>query len=80
MDWDERYRIAYGADLYAYLLKCFADPTSIGAAFADNIRNRFSQSVNRHLDDLHSGREQALVLQHIANTEGPIFAPATDGG
>jgi len=79
MDWDERYRIQYGADLYAYLLKSFAEPLGFGAAFADRIRERFRHSVKRHLEDLYSGQEQPTVLHHIASTDGPIFSPVTSG-
>lgn len=76
MDWDERYRIAYGAELYAYLLKSFGDLLGLGATFGENIRARFAESVERHLADLHSGDERPLVLQHIAGTAGPVFARA----
>lgn len=75
IDWDERYRIAYGAELYAYLLKSFADQLGFGAQFGDTVRARFSASVDRHLEDLYSGGELPRVLQHIATTSGPIFSP-----
>jgi len=75
IEWDDRYRIAYGADLYACLLKNFADQLGFGLEFGQQVRERFSQSIERHLEDLHSGREQPLVLQHIATTDGPIFSP-----
>jgi len=78
IDWDDRYRIAYGAELYGYLLKHFGDMLDLGNAFTSDIRARFGESAGRHLDDLHSGREQALVLQHIAGTPGPIFSPLRD--
>lgn len=76
MEWDEAYRIAYGAELYAYLLKSFGDLLGIGEAFGRSVRTHFAESVERHLEDLRSGREQPLVLQHIATAQGPIFAPA----
>lgn len=75
IEWDNRYRIAYGADLYACLLKNFADQLGFGRVFGQQVRECFSQSIERHLEDLHSGREQPLVLQHIATTDGPIFSP-----
>jgi hypothetical protein len=75
IDWDERYRIEYGADLYGYLVKSFADQLGFGETFGRTIRTRFGESVTRHLDDLHSGREHPWVLEHIATTEGPIFSP-----
>jgi hypothetical protein len=75
IDWDERYRIEYGADLYGYLLKSFADQLGFGEAFGRTIRARFGETVRRRLDDLHSGRERPRVLEHIATTEGPIFSP-----
>jgi len=79
MDWDDRYRIAYGADLYACLLKNFADQQGFGSGFGRQVRERFRQSIEQHLEDLHSGREQPLVLQHIATTDGPIFSPFGHG-
>jgi len=80
IDWDERYRTEYGADLYGYLLKSFADQLGFGESFGNTIRTRFGDSVERHLDDLHSGKERPLVLQHIATTEGPIFSPLSSHG
>jgi hypothetical protein len=80
IEWDDRYRIEYGADLYGCLLKSFADLLGFGAEFGDTIRTHFAESVRRHLDDLHSGREQPLVLEHIAKTEGPIFSPLSGIG
>jgi len=82
IEWDDRYRIEYGADLYGCLLKSFADLLGFGAEFGDTIRTRFAESVRRHLDDLHSGREQPWVLEHIAKTQGPIFSPLSglEGG
>jgi hypothetical protein len=81
IDWNDRYRIAYGANLYAGLLKNFAHPLGLDAKFGVQILERFNQSVEKHLDNLHSGREQPLVLQHIAGTDGWIFSALdlTDG-
>lgn len=73
--WDDRYRIAYGAELYGGLLRSFADDLGFGAAFGATIRQRFPASVQAHLEDLHAGRERPRVLEHIATTAGPIFAP-----
>jgi hypothetical protein len=78
IDWDDRYRIEYGADLYGYLLKSFADQLGFGAAFGQKIRACFGASIERHLEDIYSGNEQPRVLQHIATTEGPIFSPLAD--
>jgi hypothetical protein len=75
--WDERYRIAYGAELYGCLLKSFADDLGFGEPFGRTIRERFAASVHAHLEDLYTGREQPRVLEHIATTDGPIFAPFT---
>jgi len=75
INWDDKYRIEYGADLYGYLLKCFADPLDFGDAFGHTIRACFSKSVERHLDDLYNGSERPWVLDHIATTNGPIFSP-----
>jgi len=78
IDWDERYRIEYGADLYGYLLKSFADQFGFGEAFGHRIRACFGESIERHLDDLCSGSERPWVLEHIATTDGPIFSPLND--
>ena len=75
IDWDERYRIEYGADLYGCLLKCFADPLGFGDQYGETIRSRFAETVERHVDDLLSGGQPPRVLEHIAKTDGPIFAP-----
>jgi len=78
IDWDDKYRIEYGADLYGYLLKSFADQLGFGEAFGHKIRACFGESVERHLEDLYSGAEQPRVLEHIATTDGPIFSPLSD--
>jgi hypothetical protein len=73
--WDDRYRVAYGAELYGGLLKSFADDLGFGEAFGRTIRERFADSVQLHLQDLCSGVEPPRVLEHIAATQGPMFAP-----
>jgi hypothetical protein len=80
IDWDDKYRIEYGADLYGYLLKSFADQLGFGEAFGHKIRACFGESVERHLEDLYSGAEPPRVLEHIATTDGPIFSPLSDEG
>ncbi len=80
IDWDDRYRIAYGADLYACLLKNFADQLGFGDEFGQQVRDCFDQSIEKHLENLYSGREKPLVLQHIATTEGPVFSPLEHTG
>lgn len=78
IDWDSKYRIEYGADLYGYLLKSFADPLGFGETFGHTIRARFGESIERHLDNLYNGSEHPWVLEHIATTNGPIFSPLRD--
>jgi hypothetical protein len=73
-DWDDRYRVAYGAELYGCILSTFA-PEGRRDEFVRMIRSRFQETVDRHVDSLVSGKEQPLVLQHIAKTDGPIYAP-----
>lgn len=80
IDWDDRYRIEYGADLYACLLKSFADILGFGEEFGKTIRTCFSESVRKHLDDLYCGHEQPRILEHIAKTDGPIFSPLSSKG
>ncbi len=72
--WDDRYRVAYGAELYGQILERFAPPGH-EQEFRALIRDSFAQSVARHVDDLAGGSEPPLILQHIATTEGPIYAP-----
>jgi len=75
MEWDERYRVEYGAELYGNLLRIFAEPCGRQAEFGTRVRDSFRESVARHSGDLTSGAEPPLILQHIANTEGPIYTP-----
>ena len=79
IDWNDRYRIEYGAELYGCLLKSFGDEQGFGAEFGQTIRERFAGTVRAHLDDLCEGREKPRVLEHIATTDGPIFAPVAVG-
>jgi hypothetical protein len=71
--WDDRYRIAYGAELYGQILARFA-PLEHKEEFRVMIRESFAGSVVRHADDLLGGKEPPLILQHIASTDGPIYA------
>ena len=75
IDWDDRYRVEYGAELYGCLLKTFAEPLGFAEEFGRSVRACFRESIQRHVDDLQSGREPPLVLQHIAKTKGPIYSP-----
>ncbi len=72
--WDERRRLSYGAELYGNLLRVFGDEAGLGEEFYREIRERFQESVERHLEALLGG-EPALILQHIATAEGPIYRP-----
>lgn len=72
--WDDRYRVAYGAELYGQILGRFA-PLGHQQEFRGLIRESFAQSVEKHADDLAGGKEPPLILQHIASTAGPIYAP-----
>ncbi len=78
-EWDDRYRVAYGADLYGCILSAFA-PAGRREEFRRMIRSRFEQSVARHADALLRGDEKPLVLEHIARTDGPIYAPVEAQG
>lgn len=74
ISWDDRYRVAYGAELYGQILGRLA-PRGHEQEFPAQIRESFAQSVARHADDLVGGNEPPLILQHIASTAGPIYAP-----
>ncbi len=74
ISWDDRYRVAYGAELYGQLLGRFAPPGR-EQEFRAMIRESFAQSVTRHANDLAGGKEPPLILKHIASTNGPIYAP-----
>lgn len=72
--WDDHFRVAYGAELYGQILGRFA-PLGHEQEFRALIRESFAQSVAKHADDLAGGKEPPLILQHIASTAGPIYAP-----
>ncbi len=72
--WDDRYRVAYGAELYGQLLSRFA-PVGREKEYRAMIRESFAETVAKHVDDLASGSEPPLILQHIAGTAGPIYTP-----
>jgi len=72
--WDVRRRIAYGAELYGNLLRVFGDQAGLGSEFHREIRERFRESVEQHLEALLAG-EPPLVLRHIAETAGEIYSP-----
>jgi hypothetical protein len=72
--WDDKFRVAYGAELYGQILGRFA-PLGHEQHFRKMIRESFAASVAKHVDDLAGGKEPPLILQHIASTDGPIYAP-----
>ena len=74
IDWDERYRIEYGADLYGYLIKSFADQLGFGESFGHSIRACFGESVTRHLDDLIQRKRATPSAGDISRPpKGPSF-------
>lgn len=75
LGWDDRERIHYGAELYACILRTLAEPIGYAEAFGQEIRTRFQQTVSCYLDGLHDGADAPVVLEHIAKTSGPIYAP-----
>jgi hypothetical protein len=72
--WEERQRTAYGAELYGCILHSFA-PLDRKEEFARRIRATFDETVTRHCDSLRTGATPPVVLDHIARTDGPIYAP-----
>ncbi len=78
-DWDDLYRVAYGAELYGCILSTFA-PCGRREAFRAAVRSVFQDSIHKHAKPLANGEEPALVLQHIATTDGAIYAPLRCGG
>lgn len=74
IEWDDRYRVAYGAELYACILNTFAQELGL-PDYAQRVRQAFRGSLQSHLEDLVSGGEAPLVLSHIAKTGGPIYSP-----
>jgi hypothetical protein len=72
--WDKPQRLAYGAELYGNLLRAFGDAAGLGSEFHQEIRERFQESVARHLEPLLAG-EPPVILQHIAETQTDIYSP-----
>ncbi len=75
MTWDGRYRISYGAELYGCLLRQFAELLGLAHEFDREIRQRFQRSIDQHLEELYTGAEPPVVLRHLAETRGEIYAP-----
>jgi len=78
LTWDARRRLAYGAELYGNLLRVFGDGAGLGVDFHREIRERFQESTDRHLEALLAG-EPPAILHHIATTEGAIYSPLGGG-
>lgn len=74
LTWDDRRRIAYGAELYGNLLRVFGDQAGLGPDFHREIRERFRESTDRHLQAVLAG-EPPAILRHIAETAGEIYSP-----
>jgi hypothetical protein len=75
LDWDDRQRIRYGAQLYGCILRTLAEPIGFADEFGREIRARFEETAAHYTDGLLSGADPPVVLSHIATTDGPIYAP-----
>jgi hypothetical protein len=74
VEWDERYKIEYGAPLFANHLKAFFDLAGLDGGAAQSIMDACRASGERMLESLLR-TEMPTVWTHMASTEGDFFWP-----
>jgi hypothetical protein len=78
VDWSPRYKIEYGAYLFANHLKPFFDLAGIDGDAGRRIVAACEQTAARMVDDLLAGAERGelpSIWKHMATTEGAFFWP-----
>jgi hypothetical protein len=74
VEWDDRYKIEYGAPLFANHLKPFFDLVGIDGDAGDRIMAACQRTADRMVDEL-VGRDVPSVWRHMGSTEGQFFWP-----
>jgi len=74
--WTPRYRIEYGAYLFANHLRPFFDLAGFDAAVGERIMRACEETAARLVDRLLADEEIPSIWKHIGTTEGPLFWPA----
>jgi hypothetical protein len=79
VDWTPRYKIEYGAYLFANHLKPFFDVAGVDGDVGDRIARACEETASRMIDDLVAGAERGElpghIWAHLATTDGPYFWP-----
>jgi hypothetical protein len=78
VEWSPRYKIEYGAHLFANHLKPFFDLAGVGGDVGDRIDAACCETASRMVDDLVETAERgeiAAIWGDIGTTRGPLFRP-----
>ncbi len=78
LDWDDRYKIAYGAPLFANHLWALARLAGAGRELGDRIMAACVETAERRTDALLAA-EVPNVWTHMVTTEGECFWPVVPG-
>jgi hypothetical protein len=71
--WPDRFRVEYGALLFANHTKSFLDLAGIDAAA--RLRDAAQATVDGYLEHLLAGPDVPAAMVHWGTTEGPLFWP-----
>jgi hypothetical protein len=74
VEWDERYKIEYGAPLFANHLKPFFDLAGADGDAGERIMAACQRTADRMVDEL-AGRDVPSVWTHMGSSEGAFFWP-----
>lgn len=75
--WPDRFRVEYGALLFANHTKAFLDLAGIEADA--RLRAAAQRTVDGYLERLLAGPDVPAAMVHWGTTEGPLFWPAVGG-
>jgi len=74
LEWDDRYKIGYGAPLFANHVKPFFDLAGAGGDVGKRIMQACQSTADRMVDEL-LGREVPSVWGHMGATQGEFYWP-----
>lgn len=78
IDWTPRYRIEYGAYLFANHLRPFFDLAGVDGGVGARIVEACERTAARMVDELLTGEEIPSIWRHMGTTEGAFFWPVVE--
>lgn len=78
VEWDDRYKIEYGAPMFANHLKPIFDLVGMPEDAGRRLMEACQGTADAHVDELLSGNDVPSIWKHMADPEGPFYWPLVD--